>query len=164
MVIENRYRNIDELKAAYANSHCYLYSQHSSWLEPTKVNMFYGIWKRVKKSHPDTLLIKTKDEPCNNEAGLVKFFGLAEVKISELDYVIENLAGEFDNCLFVSTREFDVIYDLFSHQFSEKLIMADFFNKKSKTEALTAVLSSTEVIVRPNYQEEDLLTIEIIDI
>jgi hypothetical protein len=43
-------------------------------------------------------------------------------------------------------------------------MMADFFNKKSKTETLTAVLSSEEVMVRPNYQEENLLTIEIIDI
>lgn len=164
MIIKDRFKNLNELKTAYKNGYCYVYSQHSSWFESTKINIHYGIWKRIKKNHPDNLFITMKDEPRHNENGQLKCFGLAEIKISDMDYVINNFAGDFDNCLFLSTRKFDVLYDLFSDNFIGKLINADFFCFKSKISTLSNVLSSEEVIVTPNYINKGYLIPEIIEI
>ena len=160
MDIDEKSMGVSDLKEKYLGLHFYLYSQHSSWNEASKVNVFYGIWKRVLKFHPKNMLVRYKDEAYTNKDGALKCWGLAEINDSELDYIMNHLSGEFDNCVFISPKGFDDLYEVFSAQFIDKLSESDFFNREVKTNAIKSVLSDEEMLLLPDFSENDLFIAE----
>lgn len=140
----------------------YLYSQSASWLPKTKINLFYGIWKRKIMIHKCDLFTVSEDQFYENSDGMVKFFGLAEVTLDSVNYVVNNIAGDFDNCFFASTRDFDGLYNLFSNHFLSFLKDIDFFNVPSKLESIKEVLSTNDIILYPRYTEDGNMWIDTI--
>lgn len=139
----------------------YLYSQQSTWLAPTKINLYYGIWKRLAKTIDKDVLMEKKERFIKNSDGDVKFFGLAEIKEDALEKVINSGAGEADNILLFSTKPFSELYNQMHSLFEAKLFDVDFFNKQEKFSIFTSLLSSEERVLQFIYEEDVIFLQEV---
>ena len=143
-----------ELEKYREKLNCFVVSSSAAWLDDTKINNHYGIWKRVFKTTDKGIFGRFKDQVGIRQEQKVKFLGLAEIKTEGIDKAINSLSGEFDNCLFLSDKTFDELFSLFTENYREVLSDVDFFNVEEKYIALSKLLGPNSIILRPPISDE----------
>ena len=64
-----------EVEKQFSRMNCYLYSQQAAWIEYSKINIYYGIWKRIKRALGKDIFVNSKDNYQQNDKGQIKFYG-----------------------------------------------------------------------------------------
>lgn len=131
MDIKSKPISVERALELFGDYDCYLYSQNSAWLPASKVNIFYGIWKRIIKQAGKSFFTEYSDDIVI-KGDVIKCFGLAKISQNEFKSVVNSIAGDADNVLFFSTRNFDDLFLMFKSSFSSTLINVDFFNVSDK--------------------------------
>ncbi|KUM52073.1 hypothetical protein [Rheinheimera sp. EpRS3] len=154
MDIDKDFLSVEQILDKFTGFNWYLYSQNAAWLEPTKVNIYYGVWRRFIRSLGRNVFSLSKESFFVDPDKGLKNYGLSEINLAEREFVASNLAGDFDNCLIISARELDEIFVKFESKFKDVFANEDFFCKEEKFDSLVEFLHREDYVVIPSVYND----------
>ncbi len=145
--------SLDALLIKFSGFNWYLYSQNAAWMEPSKVNIYYGVWRRFNLYLDKGLFDESLESYLIDSAKGLKSYGVSRIKPDAREFVASNFAGGSDNCLIISTNSLDEIFQAMESNFGSVFSKVDFFCNIAKTNSIIKNLRKEYFVIAPDFSQ-----------
>lgn len=66
----------------------YLYFSSTVWMPDTKINRYYGLWKKLIKEYADISMLNIISETCHESKSKIRFSGMACIQVKEIELLL----------------------------------------------------------------------------